>query len=119
MGVEIVHDEMECPLRPVFDQVAQEEVLAGAGGSAGIAPADRPARCRAECGKPVERAVALVAIGPQLRLGTPCSAATRDGLQWPHLVETDNGSASRGIAVQVYDGVFFTSKSGSVLSHHV
>ena len=55
----------------------------------------------------------VVSVPVPRRLPPPALAATRNGGQWSHFVDTDHDAVCRWIAVQAYDLVFFESKSGS------
>jgi hypothetical protein len=69
--------------------------------------------------KPLQGSIALVAIRAKGSLSTPGFPSPRDGLQWPHFVKTDHLPPMGAVAVDLNYSVFFTSKSGSLLSHHV
>jgi len=89
------------------------------GSSVREALADRQARGGREGAEPLERPVATVTIGPALGRCAPGLAAPRDRLQRSHLVETDDLSPSRRVAIEIHEGPFFAWKSGSSLWHQV
>jgi hypothetical protein len=49
----------------------------------------------------------------------PRFSTPRNSLQWPHFVKTDHLPPSGTMAINLNYSVFFTSKSGSLLSHQV
>jgi hypothetical protein len=119
VGAKIVHNQMNRAARPKREHLSLPELSAILCRFRGEAFADCPAGGGAEGAKPLQSPIALVAVRPSRRAPTPGLAASGNRLQRPHLIKA-NGMPSLGrIAVQAHDSVFFTSKSGSSLSHQV
>lgn len=119
MRIEIVHNQVNGTPRPPTHQLVQKETRAGIRSSVGEALSYRFATGGAKGAEPIENAVALVAVWPLVSALSPRPATPRNRLQRSHFIKADNDASARRVPVNAYDGVFFTSKSGSLLSHHV
>jgi len=61
----------------------------------------------------------MITISPARGFLAPGPTTARDTRQWTHFVYAHYNSVLRRIAIKAHDFVFFASKSGSLLSHHV
>jgi hypothetical protein len=119
VSAQVVHDEVDSASGPEREHVFQPECEALSGRFARKSFANGPAGMRAESREPLEGSVALVAVWAALGSLSPSPASPWDCLQGAHFVEADNLAPSRRMAVDTNYSVFFTSNSGSSLSHHV
>lgn len=119
MGAEIVHDEMNGAFGPEGQHVLLPKLLAGVARFLAEPFSHGLSRDRTKGAKPLHRAIALVAIGARYRTFRPSPTSTGDGLQGSHLIEANHMTSLGRVAVEADYGVFFTSNSGSFVSHHV
>ena len=119
MGTQVVHDKVDTTPGPEGKHVLQSERTAAFGRLRGESFSDRKAGLRAKRGKPLQGSIAFVTIWPKAATLAPGLPTSRDGLQGTHFVEADNLSPVRGMPIEVNYSVFFTSNSGSSLSHQV
>ena len=119
VGAKVVHHKMNAASGPTREHVLQPEGKTGLRGFLRESRADGLAGVRAESREPLEGAVAFVAVRPTRGSPAPRLAASRDRLQGAHFVKADNLTPPRRVAVKANYSVFFTSNSGSSLSHHV
>ena len=119
MSTEIVHDKVDAAPGPKGKHVLQPESATTFGRFRGESFSDGKAGLRAKRGEPLQSSVTFVTIWPKPATIAPGLPPSRDGLQGTHFVETDNLSPVRGMPIEVNYSVFFTSNSGSSLSHQV
>jgi hypothetical protein len=74
---------------------------------------------RSESRQQLNRCRAMIPGRPPRRLFAPTATASRNRSQRSHFIDADDHPIAWRRTVEVYDLVFFTSKSGSLLSHHV
>lgn len=120
VGTQVVQDQVDAPLAPSPQHHLVKKVPAVFTVLCGRASPRPLAGVRAESAEELERAVlAAVAIRATSRLFRPTPAPARDGLERSRLVKANHRAVARRVTVEPDDGVFFASKSGSELSHHV
>jgi hypothetical protein len=119
MGLKIIHNQMNSSSGPGWQQIIHPESPATLGGFGVKSFADGETGVGAEGTKPLQRAITLIAIRAKWSLSTPGFPSPGDGLQWSHLVKADHLPPMGAMAIDLNYSVFFTSKSGSLLSHQV
>jgi hypothetical protein len=119
MGAEVVHDQVDPTPGPGWQHVLQPESLATFCRFCRKSFSDSDAGMGVECTKPLQGPISFVAIRTKAGASTPCGTSSRDGLQGTHFIKAYNLSPSGAVAVDLNYSVFFTSNSGSSLSHHV
>ncbi len=120
MGAKIIENEMNPAMRPIFHHDFLQEIPAVFAGFPGRAPARGHSRMGAESSKELQRTVfpAVTAGSPGSQV-TPTLAASGYGLQRPQFIEAHYRAIRWRVPIKANYGVFFTSKSGSVLRHQV
>lgn len=119
VGAEVIHNQTDPALGPGWQHVIQPETSATISRSCGKSFADGKATMRVEGTKPLQRSIALVTVRTQSGLPAPCTSAPGNCLQRSHFIKADNLAPSRPMAVDLNYSIFFTSNSGSLLSHQV
>ena len=119
MSAQVVHDQVDPTPRPRWQHVPQPESPATFGRFCGESFSNSDASVGVECAEPLEGPVSFVTVRTKAGARTPCFASSGNGLQRTHFVKAYNLSPCRAVAVDLNYSVFFTSNSGSSLSHHV
>jgi hypothetical protein len=119
MGAEIVHDEMNGAFGPKGQHVLLPKLLAGVPRLLSEPFAHCLSRDRTKGAKPLQRAIALIPIRARCGTFPPGPTPTGDGLQRSHFIKANHMTPLRRVAVETDYRVFFTSNSGSFVSHHV
>ena len=119
MSTEIVHNKMNGAFGPGTQHVFFPKALAGFRISGTVSFSDGLPRVRRKSTQPLQGSISLVSVWSEIRTLPPCLTAARDSLQRSHLVEANNVAPSGTFAIDSNYSVFFTSNSGSLLSHHV
>ena len=119
MRAQIIHNQMDSTSWPVRKHVFQPKYKARICRFVQKAFADGLAGMRAESSKQLKGAIALISIWPTLGRCSPDFTAAWDSLQGSHFVKADHLAPAGPMTVDVNYSVFFTSNSGSVLSHQV
>lgn len=119
VGAEIIHDQMNSSAGPRGQKVLQPESPTRIGGF------DRKSLSNSDAGKgikgtkPLQSSITPVTIRTKWGLLAPRFPAPWNGLQWSHFVKTDHLPPPGAMTIDLNYSVFFTSKSGSLLSHQV
>lgn len=119
VSTEVVHDKVDPAPGPEGNHVLQPERATAFGRFRGESLSDGKAGMRTKGGEPLECSVPLVTIWPKPGTPAPCFPSSGDRLQGTHFVEADNLSPVRRMPVETNYSVFFSSNSGSSLSHQV
>ena len=119
MRAQVIHNQVNRPLVPAGHHHFFPESLAR---FRILVRGPSPYRCScggAESSKPLQRSAATIAVRSPGRTLTPLLAASGNGLKRSRFIKTDDNPSFRRMTIEIYDGVFFTSNSGSSLWHHV
>lgn len=117
---EIIQYEMNPAMRPRWHHHFLEEIPAVFTGFPGCAPTSGHSRMGTKGRKELQRAVfTAVTTGAAGSLATPTFTSPRYSLQRPQFVKANHRAIIGRVSIQADYGVFFTSKSGSVLWHQV
>lgn len=119
MGAKIIHDQMNRSSLPVSQHDFLPELPTGFGILMRGSLADRFSCSWAKSPEPLQGSIARISIWSASRPLAPLLSPPWDRLQGSQLIETNNDSPLGRMTIEVYDSVFFTSKSGSWLSHQV
>lgn len=120
MGAEVIpHDVNLASVSELGDYSLREKTDDVFGGLGGTRSAHRVTAVRSESRQQLNCCRPVISGRSTCRLFAPTAAAARDRGQRAHFIDTDDNAVVRRRAVEAYDLVFFTSKSGSLLSHHV
>lgn len=119
VSAEIIHNQVDPALWPSWQHVFQPKGTARFSRFCGKSFPDCFAGAWIEGTKPLQGAVTFVAIRTKTGTSAPCFTATGDSLQWSHFVKAHHLSPTGTVAVDLNYSVFFTSNSGSLLSHQV
>jgi len=119
VGAEVIHNQVNSSSGPGWQQVIHPESPAPIGGFGRKAFSNGKAGVGAKGTKPLQGSIAFVPIRAKGSLSTPGFSAPRNGLQWPHFVKADHLPPMGTMTIDLNYSVFFTSKSGSLLSHQV
>ena len=120
VSAEVIQNQMDATLRPVgqhhfLEKGAAVDTLLAGGSTPERLSCLRTERCEELQGP----RLSSVSVGPTRRAPSPPWSPSRHGLEWPQLVETNDRTIGGRVPIQTNYGVFFTSKSGSVLWHQV
>lgn len=119
VGGEIIHNQMDSSSGPRWQKMFQPESPTRIGGFDRKSFPNSIAGVRTKGTKPLQSSITSVTIGAKWGLLAPRFPTPRDGLQRPHFVKTDHLPPPGTMAIDLNYSVFFTSKSGSLLSHQV
>lgn len=119
VGAKIIHDQVDATPGPGRNHVLQPESTATFGRFCGKSFTNGPTGVRVKCAEPQQSPVSFITSWSKLGPPAPCFTSPRDCLQRAHFVKADNLPPSGTMPVNLNYSVFFTSNSGSLLSHHV
>lgn len=119
VSAEIVHNKMNGAFGPETQHVFFPKSLATFRISGAVSFSYGLPRVRREGAQPLQGSISFVSVWSEVGTLPPCLAAARNSLQRPHFVEANNMTPPGAFAIDSNYSVFFTSNSGSLLSHHV
>ena len=120
MGAEVIpHDVNLASVSELRDYSLGEKNEDVFGGLGGTRSAHGTSTVRRESRQQLNRCRSVISGRPTRRLFAPTATTSRNGGERAHFIDADDNAVGRRRAIEVYDLVFFTSKSGSLLSHHV
>ncbi len=119
MRTEVVHDEVKGTIRPMREQDFLPKAPTGISRLGGRAFPNGLAGVGRKGAEPLQGTITFIPARASVGTPAPRGASPWNGLQRSHLIEADDMSPLGWVAVQTYNGVFFTSKSGSLLLHQV
>ena len=119
MGTQIIHDQMNRPLTPKHEHLFFPELLTRDSIFLTAPLSHRPSTCWTESAEPLQRSIASITVRSSSGPFPPSLSPSRNGLKRPQFIETHHHPSLRRMPIKLYNGVFFTLKSGSSLSHQV
>lgn len=120
VGAKVIENEMNSAMGPMGHHHFLKEIPAVFAGFPRCAATNGPSRMGAEGGKELQGTVfPAVTAGAAGSLASPTFTTPRYGLQRPQFIKAHHRAISGRIPIEADYGVFFTSKSGSVLRHQV
>ena len=114
MGTQIIHDQVNRTFAPKGKHLLFPEPLAGIGILVLAPLSDRLSTRWAKSSKPLQGSIAAIAVRPLRGLFPPRLSSSRNGLKRSQFIKTDDDPFPWRMTIKIYDGVFFTSKSGSI-----
>jgi len=119
MGTQIIHNQVNRPLAPKGKHLIFPEPLTGNSILLAAPLSHRLSTRGTESSKPLQRSIAAITVRSPGRPFPPRLSPSRNGLKRTEFIKTHHDPSLRGMSIELYNGLFFSSKSGSSLSHHV
>ena len=116
---EIIHNHVDSALWPCRQHILQPESKARFCRFCGKSFSCGYACVGVKSTKPLNSPVAFVTVWTEFSMSSPCLSSSGYCLERTHFVKADNLPPSGTMSVDLNYSVFFTSNSGSLLSHHV